>query len=82
MPCMPCCVCADQVEETVQAERVRAVKEAAQNLAEAQLMDVLFSDAPSESRWPKGYTPVPGRAPLRRRKSKKKQAQGARSTEQ
>ena len=45
-----------------------AVQEAARNLAEAQLMDALFSDEPGKSHWPSGYAPVPGRAPLPRRK--------------
>lgn len=57
-----------KVEEAVAIERVRAVQEAARNLAEAQLMDALFSDEPGKSHWPSGYAPVPGRAPLPRRK--------------
>ena len=56
----------NKVEAAVADARIAAVKEAAKNLAEAQLMDALFGDPPpGKTRWPKGYTPVPGRDPLR-----------------
>ena len=61
------------VEAAVANARMTAVKEAAQNLAEAQLMDCLFNEPPpGKTRWPEAYKPVPGRAPLKRKSSIKK----------
>jgi len=58
----------ERVRVAVEAETVRAIKQAARNLAEAQLMDSLYGDPPpGETRWPAMYKPVAGRKPLRKR---------------
>lgn len=63
-----------KIDAAVAAAKMAAVQEAARNLAEAQLMDRLFTstedlEATGQTRWPAGYTPVPGRTPLPRRKA-------------
>lgn len=63
-----------KIDAAVAAAKMAAVQEAARNLAEAQLMDRLFTstedlEATGQTRWPPGYTPVPGRKPLPRRKA-------------
>jgi Ca2+-binding EF-hand superfamily protein len=52
-----------RTQSAVEAERVRAVKEAAKNLAEAQLMDTLYRPS-GKKLFPAQYKPVPGRKPL------------------
>jgi len=53
----------ERVDEAVAAERIRAVKQAARNLAEAQLMDTLFT--PSTQAPYGDYKFVPGRRPTK-----------------
>lgn len=52
-----------RTQSAVEAERVRTVKEAAKNLAEAQLMDTLYRPS-GKKLFPAQYKPVPGRKPL------------------
>jgi len=62
----------DRVQRAVETERVRAVKEAAKILAEAQLLDALQGDSQAgRQRFPAQYRPVPGRKPLPRRNPKR-----------
>ena len=66
-----------KVEDAVSEARMAAVKQAAKNIAEAQLMDSLFGDPPpGGTRWPEGYRPVPGREPVRRQRYKKEAREG------
>ena len=67
-----------KIEIAVEAARVRAIKEAALVLAEAQLADALNSEpeasAPAAT-WPElaeQYKPVPGREPLAKRRGQKR----------
>ena len=60
----------ERIEAAVESERVRAVKQAAKNLAEAQLMDTLYGE-------PEQYKFVKGRKPLPRRRSQEGAAAGA-----
>ena len=63
----------EKVEDAVREARIAAVKEAAKNIAEAQLMDSLFNEPPpGGTRWPENYKPVSGRAPVRRPQRKKR----------
>lgn len=62
----------NKVEQAVADARIAAVKEAAKNLAEAQLMDALFKEPPpGKTRWPEAYKPIPGRGPLPRKSPSK-----------
>ena len=66
-----------KVEDAVSEARMAAVKQAAKNIAEAQLMDSLFGEPPpGGTRWPEGYRPVPGREPVRRQRYKKEAREG------
>ena len=66
-----------KVEDAVSEARMAAVKQAAKNIAEAQLMDSLFNEPPpGGTRWPEGYRPVPGREPVRRQRYKKEAREG------
>ena len=67
----------EKVEAAVAAERIRAVQQAARNIAEAQLMDALSGSA-GQASWPAQYQPVPGRAPLRRHKKARAEASALR----
>ena len=66
-----------KVEDAVSEARMAAVKQAAKNIAEAQLMDSLFGEPPpGGTRWPEGYRPGPGREPVRRQRYKKEAREG------
>ena len=66
-----------KVEDAVSEARMAAVKQAAKNIAEAQLMDSLFGEPPpGGTRWPENYKPVSGRAPVRRQRYKKEAREG------